>query len=677
MPRLHLECIARVVKWVDNPQGLFNLLTVSKDVFLIAVRCLYHDPLKSHTYPDEGRLSDLVLFLLSLSPPGSNNIDVTRQSKGLPRYNQKPMLDYLSLVKVIRWRFPSICNDPLCSVLRCPNDDIYSQLTWAFVGHRLGEVEELEIQVGDHERYLYNAAKMTRLRKIWVRIGEDMNYKDMYNFAEAMVKAIQLHHGLNQLSECHMIPNLVQWFSGASSSPHEIDISVSGVQKVYSLLPSPRHYLTLPRPDGSTVLLNHPFDPYAATIESMWTIDDSMWQALMKMYPGHSHSEILQRLRGMTALDIPSMTANGNDENVLAWAACEAEHYCRQPGGHQLRPLVPLETLTIDYEGRYGVCALQTGTATPKWKILQDGLLGFSGTLKSLQVTYPQSNDEVADRLFIIPRPLPKLVSLTLYGLTVDRSVWEQAPNIEDLKIDVSFQPLRDSIAASIYSQDGQNTGTSTRSSTLVDTPQRRLPEIWFRCPKLTQLILSDRAFNLLDPESLHFSPNLHSLDVFCSKLHHFDANHRFPLRVKGILDALLDKNNDQMLPFTHSSLLSISFFGYWEIEVDELHCLLQVLSGLWRIDFGSVHFTGRFGARELIEITKTHSSLLYVSTEMKLATEPPASLGLSGITYNQVEEMSSIVSDGIMGEFDSKLPEKRSWIMYGFLPSSYALYLQ
>ncbi|KAG0231477.1 hypothetical protein BGW42_000229 [Actinomortierella wolfii] len=219
---------------------------------------------------------------------------------------------------------------------------MYRQLTWAFVGHRLDEIEELEIEVEDQERYLNNAAKMTRLRKIWIYRDKGTSYKDMHDFAEAMIKAIQLHHEPGRLNECHMIPSPIEWsqytYQNSPSSP-EIDISISNAQRVLSLLPPPRHSLTLPRPDGSTVLLNNPFDPFVSTIEFMSTARYLSWEVLLKLYPGQSLGQILQRFRGMRTLEIDSMTANGDDENILAWAACEAENYHRPSIDHHLRSL--------------------------------------------------------------------------------------------------------------------------------------------------------------------------------------------------------------------------------------------------------------------------------------------------------------------------------------------------
>ncbi|KAG0232138.1 hypothetical protein BGW42_008354 [Actinomortierella wolfii] len=593
------------------------------------------------------------------------------------------MLDYLSLVKVIRWRFRLAYDEPLISELKFPENDLYRQLTWAFVGHRLGEVEELEIDVEDQERYLSNVAKMTRLRKVWIYRDKSTSYKDMYDFAKAMIKAIQLHHGPGQLSECHTIPDPIDLGSDEYNDNHSSrEIDLSGASRVLSLLPPPRYYLTLPRPDGSTVSLNHLFDPYVATVEEIFSLDTEnlsfMWKAMMKMYPGHSHAQILQRFRGLTILFISPKTANGDDENLLAWAACEAEHCYRQPGSHQ--PLVPLRCLQVKYEDNpYLFTKSPTAMATPKWKIHEDGLLGFSSTLRSLNVTYPQSDNGTIDRLFSIPRPLHKLRFLSLSGLAVDRSVWEKAPNIQHLQIDISIPLSRDSITIPSYSKDIQNTGTSSFPSLLIDSgsitstteeqPQRQLLEIWFHCPLLTDLALSDGALLLLDPKC-HSSPNLKKPSIFAQPktlggkyshqaqevprvihparltwdwsfpvlrqlslygnlhwigfslailrscptlrwidLFHVDENHRFLLRVKRILDVPLNKDNNQMLPFTHINLLSIVLRGNWNIEVDELACLLQVLPGLKKIEFAPSCFNIGFGSKELVEVTKSHPS--------------------------------------------------------------------
>ncbi|KAG0238041.1 hypothetical protein BGW42_007595 [Actinomortierella wolfii] len=392
-PPSALECIAMVIEFVDNHHDLFNLLTVSKDVFQITARRLYRDPIKSSPDDYDSSIPKLILFLLSLSPARGKTIDILRRSYGLPPFRTplypKPMLDYLS-------------------ALRLFNRDLYMELTWAFVGHRLGEVEELEVEFEDKERYLSNATKMTRMCKIWIRL-DSPNYKNMSDLAVAM-------------------------------------------------------------------------------------------------------------------------TANGNDENLLSWAACEAEHYHHQPGGHQLGPLVPLEELWVWYRG-YTPFVESARKVIPKLKILQDGLLGFSGSLKWLIVDYPRSHNRVDDRpvKFTIPRPLLKLKLMHLHELTIDRPSWEQVPNIEELILDIDFPQLRDRIATSNGSRNDQNagvTGVTPLSPTLIDTStttttmtteqqqQQELPEIWFHCPKLTKLTLENQAVNLLDPNCLYFSPNLQELDL-------------------------------------------------------------------------------------------------------------------------------------------------------------------
>ncbi|KAG0232303.1 hypothetical protein BGW42_008269 [Actinomortierella wolfii] len=632
------------------------------------------------------------------------------------------MLDYLSLAKVIRWKFRSIGD--LRSALKYPNNDIYSQLTWAFVGRRLDEIDEIEIEVNDQERYLNNVAKLARLRKIWIYRNNGSNHKNMYAFAEVIIKAIQLHHGPDQVSECHMIPApiILEGESHSYDLSSEVDVSISSARRVLSLLPPSRRYLILPRPDGSTVSLNNSFDPFVATISDM-SIMCTKWKIMTKLYPGHSQDQILQRFRGLKTLWIDLETTNGDDENLLTWAACEAEHYHHQPGGHRLGQLVPLENLRISYNG---ITTPPIGTATPCWKILQDGLFGFSGTLTSLDVN---CNGRMVDRLFTVPRPLPKLTSLMSGGMAIDRSVWELAPNIEYLNIDIGFPQSRDDITVPDDSYVDQDTGTPTFSPTSIDTPQQQLTEIWFHCPKLDELSLWGQALCLFDPECLHRSPNLRILEMSCqsqkapkmihpthwtwdwsfpmldyirldSNLHelrfslailrscptlseldlgHIDEYHRFPLHVKGIFDALLDRNNsnnnnnnNQMLPFTHSNLRSITFHGSWDIEADELVCLLQVLPGLVKMVIESFHFNEGFGARELVEITKTHPSLMYVSIDMERMTGPPSALGLSEITSDQVTKMSSVVKKSC-----HHLPNKRLWIVYTFMRFSYyALYL-
>ncbi|KAG0224225.1 hypothetical protein BGW42_005285 [Actinomortierella wolfii] len=585
---------------------------------------------------------------------------------------------------------------------------------------------------------------MTRLRKIWIHLEPrfDADYTKMYNFSEAMIKAIQLHHGPNQLVECRMIPNpLVKGPEIDDDGNWSTEINLSGARRVLSLLPSPRHYLTLPRPDGSTVSLDHPFDPRAATIQNLKIAGglDRTWRAMMRLHPGHSQSQILQRFRGMTSLSIYPKAANGNDENLLDWAACEAEHYNRKPGGCQLIPLIPLEKLKIRY--KYENWAPQSSSETPKWKILQDGLLGFSRTLSELEVAYPEFDSGMNCPQFTIPRLSPKLRSLYLHELTTDRSVWEQAPNIEKLSIILNFPPFRDYSGTPDIPQNDQNTGATplspisvdaTTIGTIMQPPHRQLPEIWFHCPMLTQLVLENRAINILDPKCLHFSPNLQKLElrsmsvmfrkasgshespealrvlyptrwtwdwsfpvlhtlILRGDLHqfrfnmgilrsyptlesivleHFDADHPFPLRIKGILDTSLDGTNNQMLPFTHSNLAKVSFSDYCSIELDELACLLQLLPGLTQLVLRIHHFDEGFGDRELIKITKSHPALVSVITSMQLTTDPLSASGLSDERELKGKMDSVPITEA--GDDESETSKEGIGIFYSFKYDEY-----
>ncbi|KAG0311111.1 hypothetical protein BGZ99_010370 [Dissophora globulifera] len=748
MPDLPFDCIARAIEWVDSRQDLFNLLTVSKDIFPIAARRLYRDPIKSRTATFDDSVRKLVLLLLSLSPAGGERIDRIRQSNGLPPsgipLDPPPMLDYLSLVKVVRWKGRIYRESQLMDVLGYWGEDLYMLLTWAFVGHRLDGVEEVEIDVEHREHYLDNAAKMTSLRKIWTRFGDSHDYKHMYDFSEAMIKAIQLHHGLYQLRECHMIPNPLVRGPGASDYDNEFrEIDISGAQRVLSHLPPPRHYLTLPRPDGSTISLDQLFDPYMETIQDMSSMDAQysalVWKAMIKAYAGQSPSQVLQRLRGMTSLNIDPETANGNDENLLAWATCEAKHHYHRPGGRQQVPLVPLQKLYIGYDGTdTNSTAPRARATTAKWKILQDGLLGFSGTLNCLSVLYPRSVDGMVDRSFTVPRPLHKLKALFLREMVIDPSVWDLAPNIERLSIRFSF-PLFEVPAATAESQNDQNAimtpmtvDTTTTTAAAGQQPQCQLPEFSFHCPRLTHLTLEDRAISLLDPNCLHHSPNLQKLEFLSGslarkrivdeggdsdeaqvalrvlyptrwtwdwsfpmlkrltlqgdlhefgfslailrscpilswiELTHRDATRRFPLRSKGILDVPLD-NNNQKLPFTQSKLEIIHFANDWDIDPDELSCLLQALPGLKTMCMvESVRYAEGLGDRELIDITKSHPVLSHVVTNMVRTTEPASALGLSDIRDRYREETEAGI--GVMYDGDGNaMPRKRRWVDYEF----------
>ncbi|KAG0234270.1 hypothetical protein BGW42_006775 [Actinomortierella wolfii] len=379
------------------------------------------------------------------------------------------------------------------------------------------------------------------------------------------------------------------------------------------------------------------------------------------MHPGHSDGQILQRFRGMTSLHIHPKTANGNDENLLDWAVCEAEHFHHQQGNLQSAPLIQLKELSIEY--RDNSRASQLRHVTPKWKILQDALLGFSNTLSRLRVIYPHFGNGMTDLAFTISRPLPKLKSLTLEGLAIDRSVWEQAPNIEEMDIRFEITPSRynNPLYHSQYLQYDENAGVFSTSSTTVDAtttttttpvpteqqPQQQLFELWFHCPNLTQLTLKGHAAILLDPNCFHLSPNLQKLEIsIWEELSHIAQEAQKPLHpTRWTWD----------WPFPVLRFLTL------EGDLREL-----------MFTMGSAHFNEGFGDRELIEITKNHPSLEYVYTYMARTTEPPSALGLLEIGY--LDRKVSSNQETTVVEDNHNTPKERTEIVYTFGYDRYIL---
>ncbi|KAG0254165.1 hypothetical protein DFQ27_007006, partial [Actinomortierella ambigua] len=751
IPNLPYDCIARTIEWVDGRQDLFNLLTVNRDIFAIAARRLYHDPIKTSTTTFDMSIQRMLLLLLSLSPAGDERLSHIRISKGLPvagtPLNPPPMLNYLSLVKVVRWKGRVLGDSHVMDMLDCHDDKLCTSLTWALVGHRLDEIEELEIDVADGERYLANAAKMINLRMIWTRFGNDHDYKDMHSFSEAMIKAIQLSHGPNLLRECHMIPNPLTRGPDMSTDSHQLhEIDISGAQRVLSHLPPPRYPLTLPRPDGSTVTLDQMFDPYVATIRDMVNVTEEdmnlVWGAVFKAYPGLSQAQLLQRFRGLVSLTIHPETANGDDENFLAWAACEAEHRYHEPCGRQHVPLISLREFVIKYDNENTEStAPRSGSAAAKWKILQDGLQGFSSTLEKLDVMYPRSVDGMVDQMFTVPRPLLQLKSLVLREVAIDSSVWDQMPNIEGLTIRFSFPSLN---LPTTETKDDPNGITAPMTVDVTTTtmatvgqqprrqqPRRQVPEFLLYCPSLLRLNLEDRAVNRVDPNCLHHLPNLRSLEMSncslarrriidggrdsdeaqealrmlhpirwtwdwslpnltnlelrgdlnelgfsfsilrsCPAINSFILLHRdaacyFPLRVKGILDTPLDNasssNGHNSQKPSLACLATVNLGGDWEIEQEELECLIQALPGLKSIHIKSDHYSEGLDDRELISMTKTHPSLTYVNTNVACTTQTISELGLRNHQERYEEDRE------LYGDYCFTIPRPRMWIEYCF----------
>ncbi|KAF9920871.1 hypothetical protein BGZ67_000935, partial [Mortierella alpina] len=160
------------------------------------------------------------------------------------------MHNYLSFLRVVHWsdqlHKDDFSND-MTGTWR--SEDFLSTLTWAFVGHRLEDVVELdvfEIHIMDNDdvqqdgrgeegggdgegeeeasnpapgdvvrrprgdgRYLRHVSRMTNLRKIWVCRTDwwDYEWDPFYSRVEKLVLAMQREHGLQHLQECRLTPN--------------------------------------------------------------------------------------------------------------------------------------------------------------------------------------------------------------------------------------------------------------------------------------------------------------------------------------------------------------------------------------------------------------------------------------------------------------------------------------
>ncbi|KAF9970119.1 hypothetical protein BGZ75_002441, partial [Mortierella antarctica] len=151
MPNLPFDCISHVINQIDNRHDLFTLLTVSRGVFQVAARRLYRDPLH-RDWPRgyDPRLGKLVRLLLSLSPANDNKSNRLRQAVGLVDATTPipttTMHNYLSFLRVVHWsdqlHKDDFSND-MTGTWR--SEDFLSTLTWAFVGHRLEDVVELDV----------------------------------------------------------------------------------------------------------------------------------------------------------------------------------------------------------------------------------------------------------------------------------------------------------------------------------------------------------------------------------------------------------------------------------------------------------------------------------------------------------------------------------------------------
>ncbi|KAG0255691.1 hypothetical protein DFQ27_006118 [Actinomortierella ambigua] len=503
------DIIVLILDHVDDRGTLFSLLTVNKQIFQLACGTLYRDPFRffrdGNRYDEstvKNRLS-LVRLLLDLSPAVDEDANLVRRAFDVPlkqdsraanlvrrafRVPRKPttMLDYLSFIRCVRWEYllEHPINESKSTILKYQRPDLVargcntfvrSTLTWCFCGHQLGQLRELEIEPDVIERYIAAAPQLRCLRTIVIATyhGFPTNLTQLiYPTTASLVQKLQEHHGKGLVRDC------------CFSLPPEYNADADASRWNLAM----RKQLPLILPRGLRLALPiRPIDSYLSRVMGLATAQGSQcqWSEIAKEHSDLSAGQILQRGRSLVDLSVYFVKSGVNDPGVLAWAADEARE---RAAGRLLAPAVPLKRLNL---GLYGL------TAVDMFRVLMDAIRGFRQSLVTLYVrtSAPEAGEEYSD----LPQlPLLQNESMVMSRLDhlmfsghnperLDIRLLQSCPNLT--RLEVTLEEFKDPNA---------------------------LPPSWpvLLLPCLTWMTLSGRATNLFDPASFHGMPQLQTMSL-------------------------------------------------------------------------------------------------------------------------------------------------------------------
>ncbi|KAF9975795.1 hypothetical protein BGZ73_000386 [Actinomortierella ambigua] len=323
-------------------------------------------------------------LVLSISPANDDGTNILREAFKVTPSAIPPMADYLSLIRVVRWTgvlrtcFAHMRNT--MKVLRCLYP--YSQdftyyleslgedcLTRAICLHRLSNVVELEIQPTGIVEFLHKASEISSLKRIFIINDFSDQRKAVYLLAICLVKAIQYHHGSEQVQDCRIYRRLMTTHSESRFDLHsELEL----------LLPLPKGLKNLPTKDSPIQIA----DRSLAKLETLaiHARDKPEWKKICLSYPNRSPGYIFQRCRSLTKLSLEIVPELLDDPDLFAWAVQEAHD---RAADRPVPPMVTLENLTLY------VKALDVRDAR---KLIKDASIGFRRSLRWLHVSFESNN---------------------------------------------------------------------------------------------------------------------------------------------------------------------------------------------------------------------------------------------------------------------------------------------
>ncbi|KAF9975793.1 hypothetical protein BGZ73_000384 [Actinomortierella ambigua] len=478
MSHANYDVLTLIIDNVVDVGTLFTFLTVSKQTFYWASRALYRDPaffLEAESKPRERAATAFIQLVLAISPANDSDTNKLRQVFRVQKTCRTPMLDYLSLIQVARWKGVI----ETCALRRWDElgHSFQSQahvsqcFTEAACYHQLDNIAELEILSTAIEKFIGKASTLSRLRRIVIQKPSYLEVNDLHRLTIRLVMAIQLHHGQASLRDCE--------FSMDFARRH-LDRLRPLFRELNTLLPPPgvlRHLLV-----GSPQTLDR-YLPHLSCI----SVSPNEWQDISRHYPNLSSGQILQRCRGLRSLTISDFS----EKKLLAWAASEASD---RASGSLLVPAVPLEDLYVN-----GATLTEEVAAS----VVRDALFGFAASLRMVNVSVrPQREGGTSVKEKEEAGPLlARLFDAKIHRL----------PQLRDIRFGVPSPKLFDPRLVQI-SPNLKHLYLSLNCLYGVGSPCQTWP--LFHCPALLTLSLKGAAICAFDPASLANMPCLRELTL-------------------------------------------------------------------------------------------------------------------------------------------------------------------
>ncbi|KAF9978572.1 hypothetical protein BGZ73_001745 [Actinomortierella ambigua] len=392
MSRLNNDVLTLIIDKIHDTHTLFSLLTVNEHTFRCSCAVLYRDPgVQLHAIASGVKRAATLSFIkmvLRFSPANDSQTDLVRQIFNVKQADWSPMVDYLSLIRVMRWEslLDGCIHDAWTDHrnrtpgLSLPDysypDSVFfvkKGMTAAICHHQLGNIVEMEIPFSMIEYYINKASELSRLEKIYLCDMRFISATAAVSSVIRLVKAIQQHHGPDMLRDCRI---------GAKQYNLLSNDSIPLMAELFSLLPIPAKLkdLALESP--------RPMDRHLVELERLHIApsDHGVWSHLLRHYAGLSPGRILQCCRKLLQLNL-DQEVNIRDPGLLAWAAQEARD---RAAGKQTPPAIPLRELQL---------WVKEENPGDTITVLRDALIGFAASLTHCQVrmSTSASNGSLAD----------------------------------------------------------------------------------------------------------------------------------------------------------------------------------------------------------------------------------------------------------------------------------------